>query len=169
MADVDDTRDAVTTQVLEQQRRLDALLDDLREAFRRSGTVQSLREAFSLLREALETHFEQEDRLYHPAIWSLRPTQKPALQACVRAHAGFRSTLRDIAELLEHGEMQRAAQTFDLLAQGFERHEAAEEVVLAELDREMDDAPVRDSFRRVLAFLDGHTARQPVNEPHPRR
>ena len=139
MADVDDTRDAVTTQVLEQHRRLDALLDDVGEAFRRSDSGQSLREAFSLLREALETHFEQEDRLYHPAIWSLRPTQKPALQACVRAHEGFRSALRDIAELLERGEVQRAAQTFDLLSKGFERHEAAEEAVLAELDREVAD------------------------------
>ena len=137
---MDEDRDAVSVEVLEQHRRLDLLLADVREAFRVGDTHPSARESFTFLREALETHFEQEDRLYHPAIWSLRPTQKPALQACVRAHEDFRSMLRDIAELLESNDVTRAAQTFDLLAQGFESHEAAEEAVLAELDRERTDA-----------------------------
>ena len=135
-----DDGNTVKTEILVQHRRLNSLLEEVRVAFQAGDAGESTRESFSQLRKALETHFEQEDRLYHPAIWSLRPKQKPALQACVRAHEGFRSLLRDIAELLESNEMTRTAQTFDLFAQGFERREAAEEAILAEVDREMADA-----------------------------
>lgn len=134
---MDDDRDAASVDILEQHRRVDALLRDVREALRVRDAGRSAREAFTLLREALETHFEQEDRLYHPAIWSLRPTQKPALQACLRAHEEFRSMLRDVAELLESGAVEQAAHTFDLLVEGFARHEAAEEGVLAEIEHEL--------------------------------
>jgi predicted metal-dependent HD superfamily phosphohydrolase len=125
---VDDDRDAASVDILEQHRRLDALLRDVREALRVRDAGRSAREAFTLLREALETHFEQEDRLYHPAIWSL---------ACLRAHEEFRSMLRDVAGLLESGAVEQAAHTFDLLVEGFARHEAAEEGVLAEIEHEL--------------------------------
>ncbi|MEN8181829.1 MAG: hemerythrin domain-containing protein [Myxococcota bacterium] len=140
---MDDDRDAgasVKTDVLEQHRQLDALLEEVREAFQEEGPGESAREAFRRLREALETHFEQEDRLYYPAIWALRPMQKAPLQACVAAHAGFRSRLRDIAERLQRGEVAAALNAFDDLAQAFESHEAVEETVLAELDREVAEA-----------------------------
>lgn len=132
-----DDRDAVKSEVLAQHQHLDVLLQEVREALQAGDGGGALREAFSQLRSALETHFEQEDRLYYPSIWALRPTQKARLHACVDAHAGFRSMLRDIARLLEVDELGAARESFDLFSQGFEIHEDAEEAILAELDHEM--------------------------------
>lgn len=129
-------RDAVKKEVLAEHRQLDVLLREVRVAFAGGGAESSPREAFARLREALETHFEQEDRLYYPSIWALRPSQREPLQACVAAHIGFRSMMRQIADLLEADEPGAALEVFDAFAQGFETHEALEESVLAALDRE---------------------------------
>jgi iron-sulfur cluster repair protein YtfE (RIC family) len=142
IVDVGDDRDAgasVKTEVQEQHRQLDALLEEVRKAFREGSAREAVRAAFSHLREALETHFEQEERLYYPPIWALRPTQKAPLQACVAAHTGFRSALRDISHLLESDQVTGALETFETFARGFEHHEAVEEAILVELDREVAD------------------------------
>jgi hemerythrin len=137
IVDVGDERGAVKTEILEQHRRLDAMLNEVRGALRAPDAGEPARETFADLCRALETHFEQEDRLYYPSIGALRPDKKARLQACVTAHDTFRSMLRDIAALLERDDDERASQALDVLAQAFERHEAVEEAVLAELDREV--------------------------------
>lgn len=125
------------TEILAQHRFLDALLGEVRETFQASDAGRSAREAFSQLRGVLETHFEQEEDLYYPAIWALRPAQKAPLEACVGAHTEFRAMLRQISRLLEGGQLRGALEALDALAHGFERHEVLEEAVLAELDREL--------------------------------
>ena len=139
MGDDRDAGASVKSRVLEQHRRLDALLKEVRKAFQAGNAGESVREAFSELRDALETHFEQEDRLYYPSIWALRPEQKAPLQACVASHTGFRAVLRDISQRLGDGQLAEALTALDAFTRGFERHEAAEEAVLAELDRELAD------------------------------
>ena len=139
MGDDHEAEASVTTEVLEQHRRLETLLEDVQKAFRADDGGASAREAFSRLRETLETHFEQEDRLYYPSIWALRPAQKAPLQACVAAHTRFRSVLHDISQLLEDDQLAGASSAFDAFAQRFESHEATEEAVLTELDRELGD------------------------------
>jgi hypothetical protein len=128
--------DSVEREVQAQHRRLDALFEDARDALHGEDALAAATEAFGILQGALETHFAQEDRLYYPAIWALRPEQKPELQAAVDAHQGFRAGLGRIESLLTEGELGAARRAFDELAESFARHEALEERVLARLARE---------------------------------
>jgi iron-sulfur cluster repair protein YtfE (RIC family) len=148
IARVGGDRGAVKTEILEQHRRMGSLLEKVREDLRAGDAGASVRRSFSELREALETHFEQEDRLYFPSIWALRPSQKARLQSCVATHDALRSMLGEIADLLERNEPTRATHTFDLLAEGFESHEALEEEILAELDREVADTGRAEQVER---------------------
>jgi hypothetical protein len=89
------------------------------------------------LQEALEVHFLQEDELYYPAIWALRPGQRERLEACVAVHHQFRDLLRDLCGRATRGELAGALQVFEALAEDFRRHEVREEEVLHALDREL--------------------------------
>lgn len=128
-------------EVMAEHRLLDALFADARDAFHAGDALEAARESFATLRDALETHFDQEDRLYYPAIWALRPLRKDALLAAVEAHHAFRTQLRDIDALLAEGEITDARNAFDALAAAFVKHEQQEERALASLDREL--APAR--------------------------
>ena len=124
-------------EVRAQHRRIDALFADARDALHAGDALEAASEAFASLRDALDTHFEQEDRLYYPAIWALRPEQKPGLVAAVEAHRDFRARLRAIDALLAEGELGEAQRAFEALAEAFTLHESQEESVLARLDREL--------------------------------
>jgi iron-sulfur cluster repair protein YtfE (RIC family) len=127
-------------EVIEQHRRLDELFSAVREAFvaQRGGAELSL--SLARLQEALEVHFLQEDELYYPAIWTLRPEQRARLEACVAVHQKFRDLLRDLGGRATRGEFAGAIQVFEALAEDFRRHEVREEEVLHELDREVAGA-----------------------------
>jgi hypothetical protein len=131
----------VEHEVMAEHRLLDALFADARDAFHAGDALEAARESFATLRDALETHFEQEDRLYYPAIWALRPLRKDALMAAVEGHHAFRVQLREIDALLAEGELADARNAFDALTLAFIKHERAEEEVLSALDREL--APSR--------------------------
>lgn len=133
--------ESVEREVRAEHRRLDALFEDARDAFRAGEALDAARESFASLCDALETHFDQEDRLYYPPIWALRPESKPLLAAAVAAHEDLRARLRQIAALLEEGELAGAEGAFEELAAAFARHEQQEEQALAALDREL--APPR--------------------------
>jgi hemerythrin len=132
--------ESVETQVLAQHRRLDSLFSDACDAFRQEGTLEAVREVFAELREALETHFDQEDRLYYPAIAALRTELKPQLEAFVESHRRFRQRIESIDDLLTRGDLAAAHRAVETLAAAFEQHEAAEEGVLSTLAREVGAA-----------------------------
>lgn len=132
--------DSVVREVLAQHRRLDALFDEVQDSFRPEGPPEAAREALKELREALETHFDQEDRLYYPAIWALRPDLKAQLKTLVDAHGEFLGHLDRLESLLGQGEVAEARSVFEYLSAVFTRHEAAEEETLAALDREIGAA-----------------------------
>ena len=118
-------------------------LDDLFARYRRSleeGPAEAASESFQGLSEALETHFEQEDCLYYPPIAALRSGRREAVRAFAAAHDGFRGDLREIAALLESGSLEGAVRLFDRFAETFSSPEAAEEALLAGLDREVSAA-----------------------------
>lgn len=127
----------MTTQIVAEHRKLNALFDDVREAFSDPDARVAAREAFTELRQALETHFDQEERLYYPAIWGLRPDKKVRLRACIDTHSDFRTRMRAIHEQLALGDVGHGARSFEKLATAFLEHEALEEQVLAELEREI--------------------------------
>jgi hypothetical protein len=132
--------DTTVREVLAQHRRLDALFDEVQDSFRPDGPPEATLEALKELREALETHFDQEDRLYYPAIWALRPDLKPQLKTLVEAHGEFLGHLDRLENLLSRGEHSEAGSVFEYLSAVFKRHEAAEEETLATLDREIGAA-----------------------------
>jgi len=69
--------------VAEQHRRLDAMFAEALAAMRESAAADAIGEAFGRLRDALEAHLAQEDRLYYPSLCALRPVHRPVLDALV--------------------------------------------------------------------------------------
>lgn len=131
-----DPGDWIPKQVRTAHRRLEVLFAEAREALE-EGEAGVAREAVARLREALEIHFEQEDSLYYPSIAALRPEHRPPLQACMDSHDGFRERLAELARHVDGGEIGEAVRLFGRIADAFARHEAAEEQVLAAVEREL--------------------------------
>jgi len=133
-----ETGSRVGNDLFVEHRDLNAILAEVRASFHdrhaAAGTLERLAGAF-------DVHFEQEDRLYYPAIGSLRPELKERLRAISDGHDGFRARLEDVRSLLDGGELSAARQSFESLARAFEEHEAAEEQLLTALDRELDASP----------------------------
>ncbi|MFN8546083.1 MAG: hemerythrin domain-containing protein [Candidatus Binatia bacterium] len=88
------------------------------------------RRAIAALRADLEVHFAQEEHLYYPPIWTLRPEQKGALVEFMRAHEGFRALVADVAEQVARGQLAEAVRLFDAFEDAFRHHEEAEETML---------------------------------------
>ena len=128
------TRSAVGARVFVEHRDLNAILAEVRASFddrdAAAGTLERLADAF-------DVHFEQEDRLYYPAIWALRRERKDALLGFVRAHEDFRRRLEEISERLEGNSLGDAEQALEEFAQSFARHEVGEEELLRSLDAEI--------------------------------
>jgi hypothetical protein len=127
---------SVQSEVRTEHRLIDALFSEVREAFRGGDAARVAPPALTRVEAALDAHFEQEDRLYYPAIAALRPEHRLRLEACVTAHDWFRRRLRDLREQLERAAVQEVARALENVAGAFEEHEAAEEEVLGALDRE---------------------------------
>jgi hypothetical protein len=102
----------------------------VRREFARAREASATARSLALLREALEVHLLQEDELYYPAIWRLRPEQKARLQACVDADQQFRDRMREIEGHASRGDFAGVLEDFDALAEEFRRHELREEEVL---------------------------------------
>ncbi len=132
--------DSVERDVLAEHRRLETLFEEVLDSFHPEGEPDAARAALKELRAALETHFDQEDRLYYPAIWALRPDLKTELKGLVDAHDEFVAQLDHLEALLGRGKRGEARQATESLSSVFKSHEEAEEAVLATLDREFDTA-----------------------------
>lgn len=139
----DDARagESVQREVRTQHLAIDALFDDVRRVLGGDDPAREALEKLGRLEQALDTHFDQEDRLYFPPIAALRPEQKPRLEACMAAHPGFRARLLAIRGHLERDALEEATRTLEEVAAAFAEHEAAEEEVLSSLDRELPAGP----------------------------
>lgn len=120
--------------VIAAHRHLDTLFARTRTAMQQGAGAAA--KALTRLREALEVHFEREERLYYPSIWALRPERKKALLEFVSAHDRFRAHLAEIAENLARGTMAEAERAFRTFAEAFACHEAGEEEQLQGLEQE---------------------------------
>ncbi|MBW2316387.1 MAG: hemerythrin domain-containing protein [Deltaproteobacteria bacterium] len=133
------------TEVVEQavrtaHRRLEELFTYAVQAFEESEDIEAVRDAFAALREELDVHFDQEDRLYYSTIGSLRPSLKPRLRAFAEGHLRFRLDLATIAEHLERADLEAAGRAFQDLTSQFTQHERSEERLLKSLDRDVAGA-----------------------------
>jgi hypothetical protein len=88
----------------------------------------------------VDGHLAQEDSLYYPPIWALRPEFKDALQALVAAHDDFRRRLAEIVAHLTLGARAPALAGFDAFVEDFGRHEMSEERLLEQLERALPTA-----------------------------
>jgi hemerythrin len=126
--------------VAEQHRLLDGMFASVLEAVSRDGAEAGARAAFSQLREALEVHFDQEERLHYPAVRLLSPGRGDAVAAIVRAHESFRAQLEGIESSLAATRTGEAEQRLRAFVDAFAAHEAAEEGLLRSLDQEIEAA-----------------------------
>ncbi|HLK11971.1 MAG TPA: hemerythrin domain-containing protein [Candidatus Binatia bacterium] len=118
-----------------EHRRLESLFRRTRRALVPPCAPAEAEEAFGRLRREVDGHLAQEDSLYYPPLWALRPEYKDALQQLVGAHDAFRRRLAEIAADLMRGAVAPALAGFDAFVEDFGRHELREERLLARIAR----------------------------------
>ena len=124
--------------VFVEHRGLHAILSEVRASLHdRRASADGLER----LTAAFDVHFAQEERLYYPAISSLRPELQMRLRGISERHAGFRAQLRRVHALLDEGAVPAAREALASLSSDFEEHEREEEQLLSALDRESEPAP----------------------------
>jgi hypothetical protein len=133
--------EAMTHPIEEQHRRLAVLFEDTRAAFG-GGEAGLVRARFERLREALDAHFDQEDRLYYPPIAALRPAHRATVTAIGEAHRWFRQRFGEIAAALDGGSLAAARRAFEEFVDAFAKHEVIEEELVRSLESEV--AAVRE-------------------------
>ena len=120
-------------------RSLAAMFEETRAAFR-DGDEGEAAAAFGRLREELEAHFEQEDRLYYPAIRALRPDRAEAVDRVGTAHEQFIRRFELIVAQIHAVKLDEAERSFEEFAEAFIFHEIREEDLIRSLERELADA-----------------------------
>jgi hemerythrin len=115
------------------------MFDETRAAFR-DGDEAEATVAFGRLREELEAHFEQEDRLYYPAIRALRPDRAEAVNRVGKAHQQFVRRFRLIVDQIQAAKLDEAERSFEEFAEAFIFHEIREEDLIRSLERELADS-----------------------------
>lgn len=116
--------------VRREHRRLGELFVEVGAVFTPPGAAGEMRDAFAALSEALDVHFEQEERLYYASIGALRPDLKPEIAAISAAHRRLRLELAAIGDQLERRDLAAARRSFAALASAFQHHEADEDRLL---------------------------------------
>jgi len=106
--------------------RIDAWFETTRAAL--SGDEAA--SACAQLRDVLESHFAQEEELYFPALWQLRPEHEKSLRGLIAAHASFLGKIDQTAEFIDAGRPDEAVACFEELQKLFAAHEVEEEETL---------------------------------------
>lgn len=123
-----------------EHRLLEAIFAEVSAALDDGEPLPAVRDAFARLREALEAHVDQEDRLYYPAVRALRPVHRNVIGGLVGAHELFRSQLGEIDDALARGAIAEAGRALTAFIEAFGEHEAAEERLLRAIDAELSEA-----------------------------
>ena len=106
--------------------RIDAWFETTRAVLASDEAVS----ACAQLREALETHFAQEEDLYFPTLWQLRPDCEKSLRGLIAAHAVYLGQVDKTAEFIGAGRTDEAVICFEELQKLFAAHELEEEETL---------------------------------------
>ena len=120
-----------------EHRRLEAMFAEVLGALRDGEPTAAIRECFAALRDALEAHVDHEDRLYYPALGTLRPAHRPAIERLIEGHVALRTQLRELESTLDGGDTTRFEAALQAFVLGFAAHEVAEEALLRALDAEL--------------------------------
>jgi hypothetical protein len=128
---------ATRSEVTAAHRRIDGLLARTAATLRADRGEAATRRSFARVRQALDAHFAQEDRLYYPPIWSLRPDLEAVLGALIAAHDRFRAELAALGTLVDRGARTDAAAALASLQEEFTEHERREEEILRSLEKDL--------------------------------
>jgi len=128
-----DVVDPLAHLIAKQHRRIDSLLAEVLGALREGEDGAAVQAAFAAARKEIEQHLDAEDRVYYPALATLRPEQRSRLAPLVSAHAEIRARLARTQSLLAAEAVDEAEAMLAPLVVDLEEHEAAEERLLAEL------------------------------------
>jgi len=106
--------------------RIDAWFETTRSVL----TTDEAATACAQLRDALESHFAQEEDLYFPTLWQLRPDCEKTLRGLIAAHAVYLGKVDKTAEFIGAGRPDDAVACFEELQALFAAHEVEEEETL---------------------------------------
>jgi hypothetical protein len=121
-----------------EHRLLSSLFEETRSALEKEGGGQGAKAALARLRDRMEAHFQCEESLYYPTIWTLRPDLKGSLAGLVETHPQFLERLGAIAAALEAASFAEAGRYLEELVGLFSDHERAEELLLQSLAVELN-------------------------------
>lgn len=115
-----------------QHEKLNQLYADVRRELDRRARHNAF-VCFGRLQDALEAHFEVEDRVYFPAVHGFRPEHSPLLDRLLADHVEFRRELNAINRLLDAHELDESQRLLDALVIRLIAHEEKEDALLAEI------------------------------------
>ena len=130
---IEGEHDDLAGQAASAHRHLELVFDDVTASLAQRDDLPVVNESLARLAGELATHFDQEERLYLPAIETLRPEHRERLGELRGAHAWLLKQLDRVSDRLRHADLDGAAAMFRELEQGFRLHEAMEEALLASL------------------------------------
>lgn len=123
-----------------QHEKLNQLYADVRRELDRRARHNAF-VCFGRLQDALEAHFEVEDRVYFPAVHGFRPEHAPLLDSLSADHEVFRTELLAIHRLLDAHELDESQRLLDGLVSRLVEHEQKEDALLAEITASREGAP----------------------------
>ena len=121
-----------------EHRHLSSLFAETRTALEKADGSHTARTALARLQDGMEAHFQREESLYYPTIWTLRPDLKGSLAGLVETHPQFLERLGAIAAALEAASFAEAGRYLEELVGLFSDHERAEELLLQSLAVELN-------------------------------
>lgn len=130
---MDQNSDALDQLIAEEHRKLAPLLDAGTRALETSDARAAARSIADVQR-AIDLHLTQEDRMYYPALWALRPELRGSLERFIESHDRFRTELSQIEAGLDTTPLPETAVRFRAFAESFAAHEVHEERFLRELN-----------------------------------
>jgi hypothetical protein len=121
-----------------EHRHLSSLFAETRTALEKEDDGHRAKAALARLQDGMEAHFQREESLYYPTIWTLRPDLRGSLAGLVETHPQFRERLDAIAAALEVASFAEAGRHLEELVGLFSDHERAEELLLQSLAVELN-------------------------------
>lgn len=125
---------------LEEHRRLVELFENARAAVNEEQDKSVLRRILLQLAEALRVHFEQEESLYYPTLYALRPTLEQPLHDLMASHPHLVARVEELAGATNSQSREDIVTRFERFARFFQQHERSEEEVLLSIDYEFKAA-----------------------------
>jgi iron-sulfur cluster repair protein YtfE (RIC family) len=117
----------------EEHSELDRLVADVEDSLN-GGRLDAAQVALAALAEALESHFNVEERVYFPLVERFSPEHAAIVRGARMGHARVTESLDTLREVVERGEIAAARRALAMVLDLFRRHEGEEAKLIAELE-----------------------------------